>query len=123
MNSLIKVGIWIIVILIVTFLFPKSCEFDNKEVKNTCIGMTLPFESESKSGELYGWCSGYCKIEVIKETPPPNSTLMDVPDDSPAAISPIFESFKKTLPILLIIAIIIAIIATFQSVIERSRVN
>jgi hypothetical protein len=122
MNDLIKWCFWIIIILLVIWFFPKSCALDNENIKTTCIGITLPYDAISNSGEKFEWCSGYCKEDDLNKKIS-ESDLLDEPEDSPSSISFMFKSFKSTLPFLVVIAIVIGVIAGIQSLIGKVKHN
>jgi hypothetical protein len=108
--------IWIPLILLLIFIFPKSCgnNMPSEFVEYTCIGFKVPFLSEiEKSNNPQEWCSGICFSET-KKMIEPNKTE-EGNDINQGPYKGITDSFVKVIPILFLIFLIIAVLKWITS--------
>ncbi len=110
--------IWIPLILLLIFIFPKSCGFEtpSKVLDYKCYGFKTPFFSEIKNtGNPMEWCSGICtsKLKITNSANQTNQTSEITP------FSGISDSFSKVIPALLIVFIIIGLLKWVDSFKKR----
>lgn len=116
MKSSVLWLIWIPLILLLIFIFPKSCghKIPSEFVEYTCAGFKAPFLSEiEKSENPQEWCSGICLSET-KRMIEPNKTEQKT-NISQSPFRGIAKSFEKVIPILLVIFLIIIVLKWMSS--------
>ena len=111
MKSILIVLGWIFLIVLIIFIFPKTCgskyldEVIDSNIKYSCLGFPGPDLSEK-----YNWCYGICleksqeKNEIKEESTGPKIPI----------ISGFVAGFKKPIKSLAIIVVIIGIILVIQ---------
>jgi hypothetical protein len=111
--------IWLLLIILITFMFPKDCgqKEGESDIFYKCIGLNLPFESTSASGKKISWCSGFCMTKDI-ERKRTNDSVSDF-SDSPDFLNGMMESFLKAIPLLLGIMILAGIVAWIGSLSKK----
>jgi len=101
--------IWILVILLLVIIFPKTCgrtDYVSSVIKYSCTGLQAPFFSNIN--DKYNWCYGICFEKTIKkESSQTNETTKQ---STPAFVSDIYKSLKGVLYPLVIILVIIGIL-------------
>jgi len=94
---------WIILILLLILIFPKTCGTkNNKEnLDYQCKGIKLSFLTRNSNNSYY-WCSGFCttnKKQMINSS----LNLNQQNDNEPKVVKGIFQNVAKWLiPIILI---------------------
>lgn len=88
--------IWIIPILLLILIFPKTCGKANL-VSNTteynCGGIQASFININNTNSSYNWCYGVCFEKTIK--PKTNKTIQPIIKQNPGFVSDISQSLKK----------------------------
>ena len=111
MKSLLIVLGWIFLIILIVFIFPKTCgskyldQVINSNIEYKCFGFPGPNLSEK-----YNWCYGICSEKSEERNP----TKEDVSTPKIPIISGMISSFKKPIKSLAIIVLIIGIILAIQ---------
>ncbi len=121
MESKISWLIWIPLILLLVFSFPKTCgtAIPSEFMEYTCAGFKAPFlTSLQSSNNSQEWCSGIC-FSKTKKMIEPNKTQENT--ESPNPLIGVTESFGKVVPVILLILIVIGALRWIGSAKKSSQ--
>jgi hypothetical protein len=104
---------WILLIVFIIIIFPKTCGTinSNSKIDYQCNGIKAPQMNTAKNNNSYNWCLGFCQEKLKKS----NSSIQNKTSNAPAVVSGIFSSTIKWIIPLLIIIFTIALVKWLSS--------
>ncbi|MEK6859215.1 MAG: hypothetical protein AABX54_00220 [Nanoarchaeota archaeon] len=100
--------LWLILILLLIAIFPKTCgktDFISTAIEYECLGINAPFINLNTN---FSWCYGVCFEKSIADKTGSQAAIQD--NNSPAIITEFMSPLLKIFPLLIGIIILILVL-------------